>query len=768
MKLFPWHSILLNNLKSHRIFSSHHLSSYTLFFSLLLTSGYQAKADSSIRIHAGGAAYTDSTGNLWSGDANYQGGTAYSISQPVSNTTDPALYQTERYGNTVYSFNVANGSYTVVLKFAELYWSHTGGRVFNVSINGTSVLSNFDIYAAAGGQYVAIDKSFPVTVSGGVINIAFSGVIDNAKVDAIQVSPQGSSVTPSGTTALYRINAGGAAYVDASGNAWSADNYYQGGTTYSTGQTISNTADSTLYQTERYGSMSYGLSVPNGNYNVILKFAELYWNHTGGRIFDVAINSSRVLSSFDIFAAAGAQNQAIDKTFPVTVTNGAINIVFSALIDNPKIDAIEIDQVNTAGAGVQAISANTFLGSLGVNVHIAQGYNGNNYVSPLQYLGIRNIRDEALNIPSIYQLHQQTGVLVDIGVSCNQLGANTNKTLSDIVQYLSSAGALLSVEGPNEPNNYPLTYNGQQGGGTCGTCTWVPVAACQRDLYSAVKSNSSLSQYPVLTVSLAGAETDNVGLQFLTIPSGAGTVMAAGTTYGDYANLHNYVSSNRQDLYEDNQAWIAADTQQNSFPGDTLYAEFGATFYKQYAGYNASQLQTLPRVTTETGWDSISNPGGETVQGKVLTNAYLAQFKRGTSYTYIYELVDGEGGAGNQGLFHSDYTPKASATYIHNLTAILADTGSLASPGAVNYTITNQPATVHDLLLEKSNGTYELVLWDERASASDSITVNFTAKFGAVNVYDITNGSSPVNTLTNSTAIPLTLTDHAMILELKP
>ena len=293
------------------------------------------------------------------------------------------------------------------------------------------------------------------------------------------------------------------------------------------------------------------------------------------------------------------------------------------------------------------------------------------------------------------------------------------------------------------------------------------MAQCQRDLYSAVKGNASLSQYPVLTVTEGGAETDNVGLQFLTIPSGAGTLMPAGTRYGDYANMHNYVSGNSSGLYEDNQAWLAADTQQNSFPGDILYNEYGSTWLEQYPGYSASQLQTLPRIASETGWDSVGNPGGEPVQGKVLTNAYLAQFKRGWAYTFIYELIDGEGSSTTQGLFHSDYTPKLAATYIHNLTAILADTGSLASAGTVNYSIANQPATVHDLLLQKSNGSFELVIWDERVNASDTITINLGATYSAVNAYDITSGTSPVQTFSNVTSIPLTLTDHAVVLEFK-
>jgi hypothetical protein len=102
-------------------------------------------------------------------------------------------------------------------------------------------------------------------------------------------------------------------------------------------------ATSTLYQSERYGPFSYQFKVPNGSYNVLLKFAEIYWTQTGQRIFSVAINGTQVLTNFDIVAAAGAPFTAVDKTFPVTVTNGLVTIQFiPGSVDLPKVSAIEV------------------------------------------------------------------------------------------------------------------------------------------------------------------------------------------------------------------------------------------------------------------------------------------------------------------------------------------------------------------------------------------------------------------------------------------
>ena len=371
---------------------------------------------------------------------------------------------------------------------------------------------------------------------------------------------------------------------------------------------------------------------------------------------------------------------------------------------SPAADAKSSAQGDPGQDRVLATSIDTFLSSLGVVTHVDQGYDAKAYVRPLQYLGVRNIREGEHNLSGSLMLHQQAGIRVD-------LAGSDVKGMIAAARILASAGALLSIEGPNEPGNSPVDYEGQRGG---GTGSWLPVARLQRDLYKAVKSDPVLKQYLVFHVSEGGAEADNVGMQYLTIPKGAGTLMPDGTQFADFANPHNYVIGNCHH-YVDNQAWQAADPILNSC-WDGLFVEYGRTWKRGYMGYTEAQLKTLPRVSTETGWDSVSDPGGEDVQGKVLVNAYLAQFARGWRYTFIYELGDGEGGDGNQGLFHKDWTPKLAATYIHNLTSILADKSPLLKPETLTYSIKNRRETVHDLLLQKSNRTFELVVWGENRS----------------------------------------------------
>jgi hypothetical protein len=410
---------------------------------------------------------------------------------------------------------------------------------------------------------------------------------------------------------------------------------------------------------------------------------------------------------------------------------------------------------SAAEVGIASVSADTFLSSLGVNTHVSQGVSGASYFAPLRYLGVRNIRDGAGHWPQFQLIHRQTGVRLAMICQGNLEGSiATGKALA-------ASGALMAFEGPNEPNNEPIVYKGQTGG---GMGSWAPVAQFQEALYRAIKSDPELRVYPVFAVSEAGAETDNVGLQFLTIPLGAGAAFPDGTKYADYANPHNYVTSTRS-MYIDNQAWNAADPALSG-PWDGLFGEYGITWRGHFQGYSKEQLLKLPRVTTETGWDSVAGIGGERTQGTVLVNTYLAQFKRGWRYTFIYQLRDGEGGNGNQGLFNSNSTPKLAATYIHNLTTILADKTPIASPGTLSYSIIDQPSTVHDLLIQKSSGTFELVVWDENVRGNDNITINLGRTYAAVNVYDVTVATSPTQALANVSFVPLKLNDHAMIIEI--
>jgi hypothetical protein len=154
-----------------------------------------------VQISAGGPAAAP-----FAADEDFSGGTATSTTTAVAVTglTNPApqsVYQHNRYGNFTYTIPglTSGGSYTVRLHFAETYWTAAGSRTFNVVINGTQVLTNFDIFATAGGEFKGVIEQFTATASsGGAVTIQFVTVKDNAQVNGIEVlssSGGGNTVT---------------------------------------------------------------------------------------------------------------------------------------------------------------------------------------------------------------------------------------------------------------------------------------------------------------------------------------------------------------------------------------------------------------------------------------------------------------------------------------------------------------------------------------------------------------------------------------------
>ena len=288
---------------------------------------------------AGGAGYSSSSGISYKADTGFSGGRIGTTSAAIAGTSDGALYQTERYGNFSYAIPLSNGTYNVTLKFAEIYWTSAGKRIFSVTMGGTTVISNLDLYAKV-GKNKAYDVVIPATVTNGVLNIGFVTQADNATVSAIQIAPSGTSATPAGTV-VFADNAGGSQFSGSAGITYAADSKFTGGRVGTTTAVTSGTTDGPLYKDERYGNFSYAIPVANGNYAVTLKFAEIYWTAPGKRIFSVAINGQPVLTSLDLYAKVG-KNRAYDVELPVNVTNGAINISFTSQVDNATISAIVV------------------------------------------------------------------------------------------------------------------------------------------------------------------------------------------------------------------------------------------------------------------------------------------------------------------------------------------------------------------------------------------------------------------------------------------
>ena len=158
------------------------------------------------------------------------------------------------------------------------------------------------------------------------------------------VSPQAHATNP--TPPVVRIRAGSTdPYTDAKGNVWLGDQGFTDGETIERAGDlpIANTPDAPLYRSERYSMTSFAHKVPNGVYTVNLHFAETYEdiNGPGQRVFSFNVEGQE-FKDFDVFVRAGGVQRAYIQPVKVRVADGQLDISFTANIQNPEINAVEI------------------------------------------------------------------------------------------------------------------------------------------------------------------------------------------------------------------------------------------------------------------------------------------------------------------------------------------------------------------------------------------------------------------------------------------
>jgi hypothetical protein len=187
-------------------FSDTGLAASTTFFYLVQatnsggTSGSSNQANATTQAASAGPVQINSGGPAVSpfvADTGFTGGATINHANTIdlSGVTNPApmaVYQTARIGNFTYTIPAAafaaGSSHTVRLHFAETFWTAAGSRIFNVSINGTQVLTNFDIFAATGAKNKAIVEQFTVNANAnGQYVIQFTTVKDNSLVSGIEI-----------------------------------------------------------------------------------------------------------------------------------------------------------------------------------------------------------------------------------------------------------------------------------------------------------------------------------------------------------------------------------------------------------------------------------------------------------------------------------------------------------------------------------------------------------------------------------------------------
>jgi hypothetical protein len=336
---------------------------------------------------------------------------------------------------------------------------------------------------------------------------------------------------------------------------------------------------------------------------------------------------------------------------------------------------------------VMPAKAKDVLDSMGVGTKIVQGDSEVTTAAGLQYLGLSLVRDDATHdgakMQALCDLHATTGAVVDPLPVVDTPGSNLAATQT-YWDTLAACGALGYVEGPNEPNNFPFTNDTNQ---PCNGTTYAGCPAYMQALYSLVHTDANLPVgLRLWGMTDVGNEELDYGLQFLTVPAGAGT-LNDGAVFADVANTHDYYQCNgsmSQAPLLDNHARIALTIQGGLC--DAIGEYWGNTWAKNFPGASTGQ-NDRPKVITETGWN-VFKPGAgisRDQQGKLITDGWLDAYQLGWLKTIVYELFERPPNDAGYGFLNADEaipfdnTPTLMGVYTHNLTTILADNSSAFS-----------------------------------------------------------------------------------------
>ena len=266
--------------------------------------------------------YTDRWRRIWQADRYFQGGSAFEThGHPISGTREPGIYQSRREGAFAYHIPLPAGIYELRLHFAETLYgenNEAGGgessRVFNVWINGTEALHEFDAISEAGPGTADIRTFKDASpAADGKLHLRFQPFHSPPLLNAIEIVPG-----IRGKLRPIRMLSRDRVYVDKQGRVWEPDRYVRGGQLIARTNPVTGADDPEIFRFERFGNVRYVIPVPPGRYTVTFHFAEAWFGPdtsagggAGSRVFDILCNGVALRRGFDVFKEARGGGRAV-------------------------------------------------------------------------------------------------------------------------------------------------------------------------------------------------------------------------------------------------------------------------------------------------------------------------------------------------------------------------------------------------------------------------------------------------------------------------
>lgn len=397
--------------------------------------------------------------------------------------------------------------------------------------------------------------------------------------------------------------------------------------------------------------------------------------------------------------------------------------------------------------GETARSAYDFVNSIGVNTHL--NYFDRTYGNfalverELTSVGILHVRD-GVHLQNADYNHSVYGRWVQLGRNGirfdavvdprSQLGPIT-PALLDQVNALAG-NTIESLEGPNELDisNMPQWASQDRG--------------FQKALFDAVRSMKSADAIQAIGPSMAFARH--------------GSDVGELSDCADAVNLHPYPAGK---------------------PPAVIFPEQIALARKMAANE--------PIIVTETGYHNALNDHhdqpavSEAAAAKYIPRLLLENYAHGLRRSYLYELLDEAPDPelkDNQlhwGLIRADGTEKPAFIASKNLIAELRDTQRVRHPQQLVWTISSHDGNIHHVLLEKSNGEFDLILWQEVSSYSTltgsdirnqpvSLALTLGRQVRSVALYEPSVQPQALRTYNNVSSIPLQIPDSPLVIAIAP
>lgn len=393
-----------------------------------------------------------------------------------------------------------------------------------------------------------------------------------------------------------------------------------------------------------------------------------------------------------------------------------------------------------------ARSADDFVNSIGINLHLsyfqtAYGTGWATIIKPkLLALGVRHVRDAGAVVPDDRWMETVYGRMNELaaqGLRFNLLvrlpRANEDGTVPAFARLLHYAlPAVESFEGLNE---HDLSRRPD----------WVSeVRSCQQELYTAVKGDSRTRDMPVYGPSMGR-------------PGNASQVGDL-SQWMDYGSIHPY-------------------------PGGLIPLTNLADHETKVKILTGDR----PLVATETGyhtavaWTGEHPAVSEQAMGRYVPRLVLEYFAAGIIRTYLYEFIDeGTSHADREqafGLLRANGGEKPAYASLRNLIQILKDPGPSFTTSRLDYSLTGDLTDLKTLVLQKRDGRFYLVVWQEAQSYDQSSKLEAVVADRSIGLQLATPAQMRVfNPLTSpnparvaqGTSLALAVPDSPLIVEIQP